>query len=145
MDPKTQTFSAPAGSKPGAPARRLFLAGLAISLFGPLLHAVQFYLFPALVPWYLAPLATLGAALVLVALFRRYSLWGLAGMLLTAAILAGTWGYLLHGIPTTALSGTVRAGAPVPSFNAQRADGRPFTRDDLVAVGKSVLVAYRSW
>jgi hypothetical protein len=94
-------------------------------------------------PWYGPALATLGTALILVALRRRVSVWRVAALLLVGALTAGEWWFLLSYSTLPDYSGPVAEGQTFPEFAAARADGTPFTQDDLKGDRDTVLVFFR--
>jgi hypothetical protein len=94
-------------------------------------------------PWYAPALDTVGMALILVALLRRVSVWRIAALLLIGALTAGEWWFLLSYSKLPEYRGPVSAGAPFPEFTAARADGTPFTQDNLKGDRDTVLVFFR--
>jgi hypothetical protein len=94
-------------------------------------------------PWYAPALATLGTALILVALMRRFNVWRVAALLLIGALTAGEWWFLLSASVLPAYAGPAKEGQPFPAFTAARADGTPFTQDDLKGDQGTVMVFFR--
>src|SRR5262249_51941753 len=128
---------------PRRPSGRLFLVlGLALAVLGVIGYAVQLSMHRLIAPWYLPISATLGAALLLVALWKGRTVWRVLALLLMV-LLAGVEWMTLMGSRLPAYTGPVVAGQPFPEFATARADGEPFTQRDLQGDQNSVLVFFR--
>jgi hypothetical protein len=119
------------------------LAGTALAILGPLLYYFQIRAAVLSMPWYL-PVLTAGAVvLCLVAVvLRPRSIWRWLGLGLSGVLAAGA-GLLVFGVSTPPYTGPLAQGRPVPEFVAARADGSPFTRQDLLGDKNTVLVFFR--
>ena len=93
-------------------------------------------------PWYLPASATVGAFLVVLALWEARSLWRFLGLLLVVLLAGAEWTFLL-GSRLPPYTGPVAVGQPFPAFKTLRADGTPFTEQDLQGEQTSVLVSFR--
>jgi hypothetical protein len=128
---------------PASTGRAALWLGLGLALIGPALYVLQLRLGYTVTPWYLPALATLGAAVVLLSLRRRLSVVR-ALVLGVVALLAGfEWWFLAAQARLPAYAGPASAGTPFPDFQAQRADGSPFTRADLAGDRATALVFFR--
>ena len=122
---------------------RLFLAlGLALAALGVIGYAVQLSTYRLLAPWYLPISATLGAVFLLVALWKRRTVWRVLALLLVVLLAGAEWMFMLE-TRLPAYTGPVAAGQPFPAFATTRADGEPFTQRDLQGDQNSVLVFFR--
>src|SRR5262245_25844735 len=124
-------------------AGRLFLAlGLVVAALGVIGYVVQFSMQRLITPWYLPLAATLGVVCVLVALWRRRTVWRVLALLLLVLLAAAEWAFLQEArLP--AYTGPVAVGQPFPAFTTTRADGTPFTQRDLEGDRNTVLVFFR--
>lgn len=122
---------------------RLFLAvGLLLAVLGVIGYAVQIKAQHLAAPWYLPIAATVGLVFVLASLWQARTVWRVLALLLVALLTAGGWAFLLLGrLPT--YTGPVAVGRTLPAFTTARADGTPFTQDDLKGSQTSVLVFFR--
>jgi hypothetical protein len=122
--------------------RPFLLAGLGLAVLGVAAYALQLSLRLLTFPWYMPALALLGVALIVVSLFKRWTVWRalalLAVVLLSAAELAA-----LNALRLPSYAGPIAVGRPFPAFEARRADGTPFTQDDLVGDQHHALVFFR--
>jgi hypothetical protein len=119
-------------------------AGIAACLLGPILVVAQIigmkYLFT---PWYSPILGTLGAALLLVGLVRRWSILRLIALVLVAAFAGLQWFFLGVMLKLPEYDGPARPGDELPSFASTYADGRPFTAADLRDGTRRAIVFFR--
>ena len=136
-------------SPPLAPPRsrgRLSLwSGLLLAVGGFFAYGAQMAAGLLTTPWYVPALATLGAALALLALVQSFSVWRVAALLFTAALAAFASWFVFSHTRLPAYTGPVAVGQRFPDFAASRADGTPFTRADLEGAKDTVLVFYRGW
>ena len=93
-------------------------------------------------PWYMPCAATLGAALLVVSLWRKRTVWRMLALLLVVLLAGAEWTFLLATRPP-AYTGPVAEGRPFPAFATARADGTPFTQADLAGDKNNVLVFFR--
>jgi hypothetical protein len=128
---------------PGRPPGRLLLAlGLGLAALGLLGYAGQLWAQRLTRPSYLPWSATLGAALVVAALWQARSVWRVLALLVVLLLAGAEWAFLL--VPRLpAYAGPVEVGRPFPEFATARADGTPFTRSDLRGDRNHVLVFFR--
>jgi hypothetical protein len=93
-------------------------------------------------PWYLPLAATLGALVLVVALWQARSIWRILALVLVVLLAAGAWTFLLAArLP--AYAGPVAVEKPFPAFKTARSDGTEFTQRDLEGDQNSVLVFFR--
>jgi cytochrome oxidase Cu insertion factor (SCO1/SenC/PrrC family) len=112
-------------------------------LLGPLLFVLQFQAKILRTPWYLPVLGKVAAAVVFAALFRKATATRVVLGLLFTLLAAFEWYMMLSALRLPAYAGPVTAGHPFPAFTSTRADGTPFTQDDLKGDGNTVLVFFR--
>jgi hypothetical protein len=122
--------------------RLLLLLGLGLAVLGVVAYVVQISLERLIIPWYMPALASLGVVLVVVSLLERRTVWRvlalLAVMLLTGAELA-----FLYAVRLPPYTGPIAVGEPFPAFEVSRADGMPFTQNDLAGDQNNVFVFFR--
>jgi hypothetical protein len=94
-------------------------------------------------PWYAPALATAGAGLVLLSLWRRPTAWRVLALILVGLLAGSEWWFLLGHSRLPAYTGPLAKGTPFPEFRAARADGTPFTRADLEGEHDTALVFFR--
>src|SRR5438270_828826 len=76
------------------------------------------------------------------ALSRRRTVWRVLVLLLVTLLAAGEWAFVLE-TRLPAYTGPVAEGRPFPAFKTARADGSPFTQEDLADGQKTVMVFFR--
>jgi hypothetical protein len=136
MTNATNTAPAPSGG------RLLMLAGLVVPLLGVAAYAVQLSLERLMLPWYMPAAALVGVALVVASLWKRWTLWRVLALVVVALL----GGFELMAYSTLRLppyTGPIAVGSPFPAFEARRADGRPFTQNDLIGDQHHALVFFR--
>src|SRR5262249_30565414 len=125
--------------------RAMFLGGVLLVILGPIAYNVQLHYFGQFVtPWYAAAMGTLGLALIVLALIRRWTVVRLIGIALCGLIVAFEWGFLLSFSRSPEYTGPP-AGQAAPSFSALRADGTPFTERDLRGQGTALVFFRGRW
>jgi hypothetical protein len=118
------------------------LLGLGLALLGVVAFLVQLSLQRLMFPWYMPTLALIGVALVLASLRERRTAW--RGFALAVVVLLGGFELVaLHAMRLPPYTGPIAVGRPFPAFEARRADGTPFTQDDLAGDRHTVLVFFR--
>jgi hypothetical protein len=135
--------SSPPVAPPKAGGRPLLWLGLLAAVAGVPLYVIQMSAGNLMTPWYAPALASLGAALVLLSLLRRLTVWRAAALLLVGLITAGEWWVLLSSARLPAETGRIVAERQLPEFTAYRAGGAPFTQNDLKGDKDTVLVFFR--
>jgi hypothetical protein len=123
-------------------SRRILLLGVALTLVGIAIYAIQIAARRLTMPWYLPTSATVGALLVAVSLWRARSVWRVALLLLLLLLAGAEWAFLL-ATRLPPYTGPIAVGKPFPAFTTTRADGTPFTQRDLQGDTKNVLVFFR--
>jgi hypothetical protein len=127
---------------PRVPGRPLVALGFGLAAFGLITYVVQLAMQSLMTPWYLPVLATLGALVLVAALWQARTVWRILILVLVVLFAAAGWTFLLAArLP--AYAGPVAAGKPFPAFATERADGTPFTHRDLEGEQNSVLVFFR--
>src|SRR6185437_10670879 len=110
---------------------RLFLAmGLLLAVLGVIAYVVQIAMHNLLTPWYVPISATLGVVYLVLSLWQTRTVWRVLALLLLVLLAGAEWAFLL-AVRLPAYTGPVAVGQPFPSFATTRADGTPFTRNDL--------------
>ena len=132
------TNAPPAGSR----GRLLMLTGLSLAVLGVAAYAAQLYLGHLMLPWYMPAAALLGVALVAASLQKRRTVWRWLA-LVVVTLLAGFEVLTLNAMRLPPYAGPIAVGRPFPAFEAKRADGTPFTQDDLIGDGHQALVFFR--
>jgi hypothetical protein len=131
---------------PVAPRRfpgRLFLVlGLFLPLLGIIGYIIQLQARRLTAPWYMPIAATLGVALIAVALWQARSIWRILALLLIVLLAGAEWAFLLE-TRLPAYTGPVAAGQSFPEFATMRADGSSFTRRDLEGEQNNAMVFFR--
>lgn len=123
--------------------RGLLWVGITVGLLGIPLYVVQFRLGMFTVPWYQPALATLGALVLLGAVARRRSITRLIALALVVAFAGLDWYFLLSMSKLPSYEGPARVGQKMPAFRTAKADGGPFTDNDLQDGKFTVLVFNR--
>jgi hypothetical protein len=126
-----------------ASGRGYFWAGIIACLLGPAALFAQVKLQYLSVPWYSPILATLGAFLLLVAVFSRRSIPRLIALVLVAAFAGLQWYFLAVLMKLPEYTGPARKGEPIPAFHTTLADGRSFTEEDLRDGSRHAMVFFR--
>ncbi|MGH7134334.1 MAG: hypothetical protein ACREHD_01255 [Pirellulales bacterium] len=93
-------------------------------------------------PWYLPITATLGAALIVAALWQARTVWRVL-LLVVVLLLAGAEWMFILATRLPPYTGRVAIGQPFPPFTTKRADGTEFTDRDLLGDQTTVLVFFR--
>jgi hypothetical protein len=135
----TEPVKAAARRSPGRPA---LLLGVGCAIFGVLAYIVQVSLQNLSAPWYMPCLATLGAALVGVALWWRRTAVRIVAIVLVTLLACAEWAFLF-AVRLPPYTGPIAVGRPFPAFTTTRADGSPFTQSDLRDAQNTVLVFFR--
>jgi hypothetical protein len=124
------------------PGRLFVFFGLALPILGIIGYVVQVMAHRLTTPWYLPGLAALGAVFVIYALGQARSVWRVLAVLLVALLAAAECAFLATGrLPR--YEGPVTVGGAFPDFVTARADGIPFTQNDLQGGKDNVLVFFR--
>ena len=118
------------------------LAGLAVSVLGIAAYVIQLSLERLKLPWYMPAAALLGVALMIASLWKRRTLWRVLA-LVVVVLLAGFELMVLNEMRLPPYVGPIAEGHPFPAFEARRADGTPFTRNDLIGDRHQALVFFR--
>jgi hypothetical protein len=118
------------------------LAGLAMPLLGIVAYVIQFSLRRLMLPWYMPAAALLGVALVVASLRKHRTVWRVLA-LVVVVLLAGFELLALNAMRLPPYTGPIAEGRPFPAFEARRADGTPFTQDDLIGDQHQALVFFR--
>ena len=122
--------------------RLLMLAGLAVPVLGIAAFVIQLSLERLKVPWYMPAAALLGVALMIASLWKRRTVWRVLA-LVVVVLLAGFELMVLNELRLPPYVGPLAEGHPFPAFEARRADGTPFTRNDLIGDRHQALVFFR--
>jgi hypothetical protein len=122
---------------------RLFLGlGILLVLLGPIVFVIEVQAKHLSNPWYAPILATVGIALVVLAVWRRPNVWRITALLLFGLLTAGQWfTVLVSKLP--AYAGPVAVGTAMPTFNSTLADGSRFDQDSLRGEQNTVLLFFR--
>jgi cytochrome oxidase Cu insertion factor (SCO1/SenC/PrrC family) len=118
------------------------LSGLGLPILGVAAYAMQLSLRRLMLPWYLPAAALLGVALVVASLWERRTVWR-ALALVMVLLLAGFELLALIAMRLPPYAGPIAVGRPFPAFEARRADGTPFTQNDLIGDQHHALVFFR--
>ena len=135
----TDSTNAPPARSGG---RLLMLAGLGLAVLGVAAYAIQLSLRHLMLPWYMPAAAVLGVALVAASLWKRRTVWRVLA-LVVVVLLAGFEFMALNAMRLPPYTGPIAVGRPFPAFEARRADGTPFTQNDLIGDQHQALVFFR--
>jgi hypothetical protein len=118
------------------------LAGLGLAVLGVAAYAIEFSLRRLVLPWYMPAAALVGVACVAASLCERRTVWRALAMVVVV-LLAGFEIMALYAMRLPPYTGPTAVGRPFPTFEARRADGTPFTQDDLVGDQDHAIVFFR--
>jgi hypothetical protein len=118
------------------------LAGLGLPVLGVAAYAIQLSVRRLMLPWYMPAAALLGVALVVASLWKRRTVWR-ALALVVVVLLAGFEVMALVAMRLPPYAGPIAVGRSFPAFEARRADGTPFTQDDLIGDQHHAIVFFR--
>ena len=90
----------------------------------------------------LPALALLGVVLVIASLWEKRTVWRVLA-LVAVVLLGGFELTALNAMRLPTYTGPIAVGRPFPAFEAMRADGTPFTQDELAGDRHTVLVFFR--
>jgi hypothetical protein len=125
-------------------AGKLYLGlGIGLLFLGPILYMVQIWARLLRVPWYAPALATIGAALLLVAVLRRPTVWRILALALGVLLVVGQWHFLLSKSKLPDYNGPVVLGTAFPAFTTTLADGSTFDQDGLRGEQNTAMVFFR--
>jgi hypothetical protein len=122
--------------------RLLAPAGLALTVLGVAAYAIQLSLGRLMLPWYMPAAALFGVALVAASLWKRRTAWRALALVVALAI-AGFELLALGALRLPPYQGPIAVGRSFPAFEARRADGTPFTQNDLIGDQHHALVFFR--
>jgi hypothetical protein len=94
-------------------------------------------------PWYVPILATAGAALMVMSLWRRRGIARAIGLVFFTLVCGFEWFMLLVAFRSPAYTGPAQPGRALPAFTASLADGGTFTEKDLAQGTSTVLLFFR--
>jgi hypothetical protein len=118
------------------------LAGLGLPVLGVAAYAIQLSLRSLVMPGYMPVAALLGVALVIASLWKRRTIWRMLA-LVVVVLLAGFELMALYAMRLPPYAGPIAVGRSFPAFEARRADGTPFTHNDLIGDQHHALVFFR--
>jgi hypothetical protein len=127
------------------PGRAFLWLGMLVAVAGLALYIVLFNVKVLVAPWYAPILASVGVALLLIALVRERTIWRWAALVLFTLFAASQWFLLLYAVATPAYTGPVKSGQPFPEFTTTLANGSTFTQNDLKGDQNTMMVFYRGW
>jgi hypothetical protein len=116
--------------------------GLVVAVLGIAGYVVQVSLPLLKTPWYLPITGMLGLVFVLIALWRQRTIWRFLALLLVGLLVAAEL-FMLLGARLAPYTGPIAVGQPFPAFATQKADGSPFTQQDLQGDKSQVMVFFR--
>jgi hypothetical protein len=124
----------------------LFLLGVVVFFAGPAVYAVQLAgLRQTVMPWAMLALTSAGVVLMALSLVRRFSVWRTLGCIVFLAFTAFQWVFFLVIARSPAYTGPAQAGAQIPSFATQLADGRSFSNTNLSAGEDTIFLFFRGF
>jgi hypothetical protein len=118
------------------------IAGISLAVLGVVAYAIQLYFLRLILPWYMPAAALLGVALVAASLRKRRTVWRWLA-LGVVVLLAGLELLALYAVRLPPYTGPVAVGYPFSVFEVRRADGTPFTQNDLIGEQHQALVFFR--
>jgi hypothetical protein len=135
--------TSPPIAPPKVGGRPLLWLGLLAAIVGIPIYAGQMIAGKLTTPWYVPALASLGTALILLSLLRRLTVWRILALLFAGLITAGSGYFLFSMARLPDYTGPMAQGQEMPAFTTARADGTPFTQNDLKGDKDTVLVFFR--
>jgi hypothetical protein len=96
-----------------------------------------------LAPWQVPIVTTLGALLLLVSLSQRRTVTRFLVLVLILALAGFEWFFLLSLSKLPEYEGPGQSGLMMPTFQTARADGRPFSDQDLKDGSPHILTFFR--
>ncbi|HEY7309963.1 MAG TPA: hypothetical protein VH643_11440 [Gemmataceae bacterium] len=125
-----------------ASGRLFLLLGIAVAVLGVIAYVVQIKAQRLTAPWYVPIAATIGLLLVVVSLWRGRTVWRALVLVLLVLFAGAAWAFMLTArLPP--YTGPIAVERPFPAFATERADGTPFTQQDLKGEQTSVMVFFR--
>jgi hypothetical protein len=138
----TEHLQAPVAVRTCPAGRGLVWLGWGFLVIGIGTYWVQLLAFKQfVVPWYAPVLGTVGAAAMLVAVFRRRTILRILALVVCLLLVGIEWSFLLFMTQAPPYTG-LTAGDKIPAFVASRADGTPFGNEQLVGQ-PTVLLFFR--
>jgi hypothetical protein len=117
--------------------------GIALVILGPVLCIAQFSAKIMRVPWYLPALATIGAALLLLAVLQRPTIWRSIALVLVALLGSAEWYFILSLSKLPTYDGPLAIGTSIPAFTTILADGSAFNQQSLQGEQNTAMVFFR--
>ncbi len=137
------TTSPPAAGTRQSSAKLYLAIGIGLVVLGPVLFMAQFSAKIMRVPWYLPALATVGAALLLLAVVRRPTVWRILALVLATLLGSAEWYFIVSLSKLPAYVGPVAIGTSFPAFTTTLADGSPFDQQSLHGEQNTAMVFFR--
>jgi len=122
--------------------RLLMLAGLIVPVVGVVAYVIQLSLQRLMLPWYMPAAAALGVTLMVASLWRQRTVWRVLA-LVVVVFLAGFEFMALSALRLPPYTGPIAVGRPFPAFESRRADGTPFSHNNLVGDQHHAIVFFR--
>ena len=136
-------LSTPPVDKARRPGRLAAFLAFAVVLLSFLIYGLQVAAHVLTVPWYV-PIAGTAALLLMVrSLLLARTRWRVVGTVVLALLAGGEWYGLVWRSRLEPYDGPVKVGEPFPAFTTERADGTPFTQDDLKGGQNTAMVFFR--
>jgi hypothetical protein len=137
------TASPPVAGSRRFPGKLYLGIGIGLVFLGPVLCVAQFSARIMRVPWYLPVLATAGAALVLLAVLRRPTIWRIIALALAALLGSAEWYFIVSLSKLPAYVGPVATGTSFPAFTTILADSSTFNEQSLWGEQNTAMVFFR--
>jgi hypothetical protein len=122
---------------------KLFVAGIALFVVGPVWFVVQYRLKNLGSVLYVPVLSSAGMLLLILSVRRRRSVARMVFLVLFAIVCGIEWFAFTVATRSPAYTGPAQPGRKVPQFAARLADGTPFKSSDLETGTSTVMVFYR--
>jgi hypothetical protein len=123
---------------------RIYLAlGMLLAVSGVGIYAARFQAKILDTPWYVPILATVGLALVALALVQARSVWRWLAAVFCTLFAAALWLFLLVFLRAPPYTGPVQVGQLFPAFSTTLSDGSTFTQQNLHGDKNTVMVFFR--
>ena len=136
--------SPPAAGVRRFPGRLYLWLGIALVVLGPVLFIIiQTQAKILKTPWYVPGLATVGVALVLLSLARKFTVSRSIAIVLCGLLTGAEWYFLVSLSKLPPYTGPVSAGTSFPTFTTTLADGSIFNHDNLRGEQNTALVFFR--
>ena len=137
------TASAPSPVIDRAVGRGYLWGGIGLAILAIALGVAQYALQLLVVPWQIPIVTTFGVLLLFASVSKRRNTTRIIVLVVITALAGLEWFFMVSFSKLLDYRGPAQAGLKLPAFQTTRADGRPFTDNDLQDGTPSVLTFFR--